>query len=184
MKDGVELAHGGSVEARSGGIGRGSEFVVRLPRLESELSPDEEAASRTGDTIASARRILVVDDNRDSADSLAMLLRLSGNTVWTAYDGVEALDTAGRIRPDVVLLDIGMPKLNGYETARRIRSEPWGRSMLLIAQTGWGQEEDKSRSRDAGFDHHATKPVEPAALISLIQGVSPPAAEAADTGAG
>ena len=161
----VEM-HGGTVEARSEGADRGSEFVVRLPVLAEEPAPPPAAIQETGR--AAARRILVVDDNRDSADSLSLLLQVTGHDVRTAYDGQEALVEAGRFLPDVVLLDIGMPKLNGYEAARRIRDEPWGKKMLLIAQTGWGQEEDRRRSREAGFDAHLTKPVDHLKLLKLL----------------
>ena len=110
----------------------------------------------------------MVDDNKDSADSLGMLLQLSGNTIFTAYDGLEALDAAATFLPDVILLDIGLPKLNGYEVARRIREQPWGREMMLIALTGWGQDEDRRLSGEAGFDFHLVKPVDLAALEKLV----------------
>jgi CheY-like chemotaxis protein len=116
----------------------------------------------------------VVDDNRDSAISLGMMLQLMGNQVRTAHDGQEAVRAAEVFRPDVALLDIGLPKLNGYEAARRIRDEAWGREMVLIAVTGWGQEEDKRRSREAGFNFHLVKPVEPAALEKLLGGLLTP----------
>jgi PAS domain S-box-containing protein len=158
--------HDGRVEARSEGAGRGAEFVVRLPAVVEapvpEREDDEPAAPQ------SSLRILIVDDNRDGADSLAMMLRLMGNDTATAYDGQEGLDMAGRLRPDVVLLDIGLPKLNGYEAARRIREQPWGRHPVMIAVTGWGQEEDRRRSHEAGFDHHLVKPVDPNALMRLL----------------
>jgi DNA-binding response OmpR family regulator len=114
-------------------------------------------------------RILVVDDNRDSADSLAMMLRIMGNEIRTAYDGEEAVAAAGEFRPDVVLLDIGLPKLNGYEACRHIREQPWSKSVVLIAMTGWGQEEDRRRSQEAGFDKHMVKPVDPQALMNLLR---------------
>ena len=119
----------------------------------------------------SSLRILVVDDNRDGADSLAMLLRIMGNDTRTAYDGQEGVEVAGEFRPDVVLLDIGLPKLNGYEACRRIREQPWGKSVVLIALTGWGQEEDRRRSHEAGFDHHMVKPVDPQELMKLLAGL-------------
>ena len=112
-----------------------------------------------------------MDDNRDGADSLAMLLRIMGNDIRTAYDGQEAVDVAEEFRPDVVLLDIGLPKLNGYEACRRIREQPWGKDVVLIALTGWGQEEDRRRSHEAGFDHHLVKPVDPHALMKLLAGL-------------
>jgi CheY-like chemotaxis protein len=162
----VEM-HGGRIEAQSAGSGQGSEFIVHLPTAaESPETAVPRPAAARQETIA--RRILVVDDNRDSAESLALLLELSGHDVRTAGDGLEALEVAERFRPDVALLDLGMPRLNGYETARRIRQQPWGRSMVLIAQTGWGQEDDRRRTREAGFDAHLTKPVDTAALLELL----------------
>jgi CheY-like chemotaxis protein len=113
-------------------------------------------------------RILIVDDNRDGADSLAMMLQIMGNETATAYDGQEGVTVAERLRPDVVLLDIGLPKLNGFEAARHIREQTWGEKTVLIAVTGWGQEEDRRRSREAGFDHHMVKPVDPNALMKLF----------------
>jgi PAS domain S-box-containing protein len=171
----VEL-HGGTVEAFSEGVGRGSEFSVRLPVLADKPKPAQppESGGKGGKATA-GRRILLVDDNRDSADSLAMLLRLTGNEVHTAYDGVDGVETAARVRPDVVVLDIGMPKLNGYDACRRIRNEPWGTDMLLIALTGWGQEEDRRRTVEAGFDAHVVKPVDPDAILKLLAEKRPPA---------
>ncbi len=164
----VEL-HGGRVVARSEGVGKGSEFIVSLPVLiDNSKPPQSPAPSGNGRTKSPDRRILVVDDNRDSADSLAMLLRLTGNEVHTAYDGVAGVETAERVRPDVVLLDIGMPKLNGYEVCRRIRGEAWGKGLMLIALTGWGQDDDHRRTVEAGFDAHMVKPVDPTALAELF----------------
>lgn len=117
-------------------------------------------------------RILVVDDNRDSASTLEMLLRLAGNTVRTAHDGQQAIEVAEAFCPELLLLDIGLPKLSGYDVARHIREQAWGRDMTLVAVTGWGQEEDKRRSHEAGFDFHVVKPVELAALEKLLQGRS------------
>jgi CheY-like chemotaxis protein len=134
--------------------------------------PGKEPQEPGGDSekVGSGRnyRILVVDDLRDAADSLAMMLRMTGHDTRTAYDGLEAVQTAAVFQPDVVFLDIGLPKMNGYEVARRIRDEPWGGNVALVAVTGWGQEEDKRRSLEAGFDHHLTKPVDPAALAKLL----------------
>src|SRR5262245_8865145 len=164
----VEL-HRGSIEAHSDGPGRGSEFVVRLPVAAGVPAP--ETAFPAGEEPLpplTKCRILIVDDNRDSADSLSMLFQVMGNEVGTAYDGEQAVETAESMRPDVVLLDIGMPRLNGYDTCRRIRQKPWGQRMLLIALTGWGQEEDIRRTKDAGFDYHMVKPVDPAALSRLL----------------
>jgi CheY-like chemotaxis protein len=164
----VEL-HGGKVEGISAGPGRGSEFVVRLP-IEAAAAESQTGASPAADDVkpGKARRVLVVDDNRDAAESLAMFLQLSGHTVHTAFDGEEALDAAESFRPEVVLLDLGMPKLNGYEVCRRIRAQEWGRNLLIVAQTGWGQDDDKLRTREAGFDGHLVKPVDPASVIKLV----------------
>jgi CheY-like chemotaxis protein len=163
----VEM-HGGTVEARSGGQGMGSEFVVRLPAVAPEAAAGRWVEGAAGSVSGVRRRILVVDDNRDSAESLAMMLTLMGNDTRTAHDGLEALESAPAFVPDVILMDIGMPRLNGFDTARRIRSEPWGRGGVLVALTGWGQEEDRRKSREAGFDHHLTKPVDPARLEKLL----------------
>jgi signal transduction histidine kinase/CheY-like chemotaxis protein len=169
----VEL-HGGTIEAFSDGPCKGSEFVVRLPVAE---APSEVAQPRTdGDERAAASRklrILVVDDNRDAADGLGKLLRMMGNEVRTAYDGLQALASASTFLPNVVILDIGLPKLNGYEAGRRIKDE-LGKDVILIAVTGWGQESDRRRSKEAGFDHHVTKPVEFAALKKLLASLELP----------
>jgi PAS domain S-box-containing protein len=163
----IEL-HGGTIEARSEGHGLGSQFIVRLPVAQELPGRPEDNGDKDEIAVARRRRILVVDDNRDSAVSLAMMLEIMGNVTKTAHDGLEALDVAATFRPDVVLLDIGMPRLNGYDAARRIREQPWGREMVLVAQTGWGQEEDKRRSREAGFNFHMVKPLDPAALEKLL----------------
>jgi PAS domain S-box-containing protein len=162
----VEL-HGGRLEASSQGLGRGSRFTVTLP-LAAAQQAGHEPASAAERTAAGARRVLVADDNRDSADSLAELLMLLGNETRVARDGEQALDVAAQFRPDVALLDIGMPKLSGLDVARRLRTQPWGRDIVLIAVTGWGQEADRQRSREAGFDHHVVKPVDPALLEQLL----------------
>jgi PAS domain S-box-containing protein len=167
----VEL-HGGSVKARSDGPGLGSEFVVRLPvLLESAGTPARRPAPVARSARCPRRRVLVVDDNGDSAESMAELLAVMGHETRTARDGLEAVAAAGAFRPDVVLLDIGLPKLNGYDACRRIREQPWGKGMVLIAQTGWGQDEDRARSREAGFNFHLVKPIDPAALEKLLAGL-------------
>jgi signal transduction histidine kinase/CheY-like chemotaxis protein len=164
--------HGGSIRARSEGLGQGSEFVVRLPVADgSTASMSQQPASGEKATAKPRRRILVADDNRDAADSLAMMSRLAGHEVHAAHDGQDAVGAAAWFRPDVALLDIGMPKLNGFDAARRIREQPSGKDMVLVAITGWGQEEDKRRATEAGFDHHLTKPVDPAALEDLLTGL-------------
>ena len=166
----VEM-HGGTVAAESTGLGMGSTFVIRLPAaLETSHCPQPQAEGPAHMSPPSLR-ILVVDDNRDAADSLAMLLRTTGNDIRTAYDGLEAVQVASEFRPDVVLLDIGLPKIDGHEVAQRIRKESWGRQMCLIAVTGWSDETDRARSRAAGFDHHLVKPLDPGHLAQLLVSV-------------
>ena len=172
VKNLVEL-HGGAVEARSEGPGLGSEFVVRLPALERAPAVLAAAPRAAPPRAMRSIRILVVDDNRDSASSLALMLQLMGNETRTAHDGLEGLEIAAAFRPDVVLLDLGMPRLNGFDTAKRLREQPWGKELVLIALTGWGQESDRQRSREAGFDHHVVKPVEPALLERLLAETAP-----------
>jgi CheY-like chemotaxis protein len=165
----VEM-HDGSIEARSNGPDAGSEFVVRLPVY---IQPSQKPLPRSdGPKVPALNgcRILVVDDNKDSADSMGMLLRLKGNDIRTANDGHEAVEIAETFHPELVLLDIGLPRLNGYEVAHRIRQQPWGRDAILVAMTGWGQDEDRRRSLEAGFNFHAVKPVELAALEELLAG--------------
>ncbi len=167
----VEM-HDGAVEARSEGTDKGSEFLVRLPVAAEEArepseGDDDRAMPKT------ALRILVVDDNHDGALTLAMLLQSTGNVTFTGHDGLEAVALAGEHRPDVVLLDIGLPKMNGYDAARAIRREAWSRPMTLIAVTGWGQDEDRRKSAEAGFDHHLVKPVDPGALMRLLSELRP-----------
>lgn len=166
----VEM-HGGDVNATSAGPGLGSEFVVRLPRLHRDV------ASKTSDQAhrqqqASRLRILVVDDNQDAANSMAAMLELMGHEARVAFDGLAALDLAAEFRPNVALLDIGMPRLNGLETARRLRQQGWSKRLTLVALTGWGQAEDRRRSRAAGFDRHLVKPVDLEALNSLLDAVN------------
>jgi signal transduction histidine kinase/CheY-like chemotaxis protein len=168
----VEM-HGGSVTAHSEGPGKGSEFVVRLPVF-SPKQPirGEESAGKGGESVGAApqRRFLVVDDNVDAAESLALLLRLEGHDVRVAHDGPAALAAVEAEPPDLVFLDIGMPVMNGYDVARRLRQQPGLENLVLVAMTGWGQEEDRRRSQEAGFDHHLIKPVEPEALHKLLAG--------------
>ena len=161
--------HGGTIQAKSDGEGMGSEFVVRLPVVMDVIDASDRPNGQTSEVMPSARRrILVVDDNADSADSLGLLLEMSGHEVRTANDGKAGIAVAAQFRPDVVLMDIGMPQLDGYEAARHIRQQPWGRGMVLVALTGWGQEDDRKESADAGFDHHLVKPVEMDALMKLM----------------
>jgi CheY-like chemotaxis protein len=170
----VEM-HGGRIDARSGGEGEGSEFRVRLP-----LAPEQERKRTSNpprlakaDEAASVHRVMVVDDNRDAADSLGMLLRLRGMQVQVANDGSSALKSFSTFRPTVVLLDLGMPGMDGYEVAEQIRRLPDSGNVALIALTGWGHAEFRQRSRDNGFAHHLVKPVELEALLSLLGSLQP-----------
>ncbi len=170
----VEM-HGGRIGVRSEGIGRGSTFVVRLPLASAALAAPATPPGATAGTAratAGRRRVLIADDLRDSADSLALLLESMGHDVHLAYDGAQALQAIELLRPEVALLDLGMPKLSGYDVCRRIRDLPWGRGLTLIAQSGWGQEEDRRRTRDAGFDHHIVKPIDPGALDALLRSLT------------
>jgi signal transduction histidine kinase len=161
--------HGGSVEARSDGAGRGSEFVIRLPRYAGELSARTDGEQRPSSALpVPAHRILIADDNLDALESLAEVLKLQGHEVFSASNGSLALESAERHLPDVALLDIGMPLLDGYEVARRIRSQDWGRQVTLLAVTGWGQDADRRRSREAGFDLHLVKPLDVDKLAELL----------------
>ncbi len=177
--------HGGTIVARSEGEGRGSEFVVRLP-VATPVAGRPDATNGPVEAVGASgrRRILVVDDNEDAADSLAQLLELLGNEVQTANDGEAGVGAAAKFRPDVVLMDIGMPRLNGYEAASRIREQAWGTKMVLIALTGWGQEDDRRKSQEVGFDCHLVKPVEYAALMKLLAEVPNAGASSHPPGAG
>jgi CheY-like chemotaxis protein len=169
--------HAGRIEAHSAGPGKGSRFSVHLPlkppvQGEQVAAPAREEQSATQ---APPRRVLVVDDNQDAAESLALYLGMFGHEVRLAFDGLAAVEAAEQFRPHVALVDIGLPKLNGYDTARRIRAEPWGKNMMLVAVTGWGQDDDVRRAAEAGFDKHLTKPVDPQALAELVAQFSPDA---------
>jgi signal transduction histidine kinase/CheY-like chemotaxis protein len=164
----VEL-HGGTVSVQSGGADQGSTFTATLPTLRSE--PIALALAPTLDNMAGQgqkRRILVVDDNRDSANSMALMLKLLGNEVRTAHDGLEAVDLAERFRPELILMDVGMPRLNGYEATERIRESDWGKKLTILALTGWGQDGDRLHSRKAGCDGHLVKPVALADLEKVL----------------
>lgn len=163
----VEL-HGGVVEARSAGLGRGSEFTVRLPLGDSGDSRSTRERSEAHGSPSVSRRILVVDDYRDAAETLAVLLEAGGHDVHVAFDGPEAVAAVAELRPDMVLLDLGLPKLGGYEVARRIRESEGEARTVLVALTGWGQEEDRRRTAEAGFDHHMVKPPDVRALLTLL----------------
>ena len=164
----IAVLHGGSIEARSEGRGRGSEFIVRLPLAPESARQATEVTQRAAYRAAPPRRVLVVDDNADAAASLALLLRFSGHEVHVAHDGEAALRLAEEVLPQAVLLDVGMPGLDGYEVARRLRERPDTRDALLIAVTGYGAEADRRRTRAAGFDHHLTKPILLASIEELM----------------
>lgn len=168
---GLVALHGGQVSASSEGLGRGSEFSVRLPQgVVSPESASRDAIPSPAQPAVERKRgkVLVADDNRDAAATLAAVLEMAGYEVVIAYSGEEALEVGARARPQVVLLDIGMPGMTGYETARRMRLEAWGRRALLIAVTGWGQDDDKRKAQSAGFDQHLTKPVDPDEIETVL----------------
>jgi CheY-like chemotaxis protein len=168
----VEL-HGGAVTAHRGADGV-AEFEVRLPIVHAPpASRPAQASVEASVETTVPHRILIADDNADSAESMGMLLRLMGNDVRIASDGLEAVEQAASFQPDIVLMDIGMPRLDGYEAARRIRNQDWSRDTLLVAVTGWGPSDDSEEATAAGFDHHFTKPLDPAELRRLVSGTRP-----------
>ena len=165
----VEL-HGGEVEARSEGPGHGSEFIVRLP-VAGAVATASEPTQALAAGAPSALRVLVVDDNEDSADSLATLLTMGGHETATAHDGPEALTLAEQFRPHVAILDVGLPTLSGHDVCRELRNQPWGRDVFIVALTGWGQEEDRRKSREAGFDDHFVKPLDHTELLNRLRAI-------------
>jgi PAS domain S-box-containing protein len=167
----IEL-HGGTVEARSEGYGRGSEFVIRLPAVAASPPHIEHPPGESSGPRPASHRVLVVDDNVDAAASLALVLNLMGCEVRVAHDGLAGFDEARAFRPGIIFLDIGMPRLNGYDAARLIRAEDWGRNLTVVALTGWGQPDDRRRSEEAGFDFHLVKPIEPIILENLLANLS------------
>jgi CheY-like chemotaxis protein len=169
LAKGIAELHGGRIEAHSAGPNQGSEFVICLPRsLMVSVAAPVPVRGRDTTNSTSPRRILIADDNRDSAETMSMLLTISGHEVHIAHSGAAALEMAKRIRPDIGVLDIGMPDLTGYEVAERIRHEAWGKDITLVAVTGWGQDADKRRALAAGFDHHLTKPIDPERFKQLF----------------
>ena len=171
LADELIRLHGGRIDVHSDGPGRGSVFVIALPAsvitARSGVAPLVPNPSKA---TSPARLVLVIDDNGGAAATLGMLLELSDNEVLTAHSGEDGLDIARRRKPAAIVVDIGLPGIDGYEVARTIRREPWGQTTLLVALTGWGQAADKQRALAAGFDHHLTKPADPDALQSLIDG--------------
>jgi CheY-like chemotaxis protein len=163
----VEM-HDGKVTVESEGRNLGSQFRVRLPMLPQTPNVGISPKTNQGTTAATKRRVLIVDDNADALASLGMVVRALGSETFDAHDGLEAVESASNLRPDVILMDIGMPKLNGYDAARRIRQQPWGRDVLMVATTGWGKEEDRQQSKEAGFDFHLVKPIELGAVQELL----------------
>jgi CheY-like chemotaxis protein/two-component sensor histidine kinase len=171
LVDRLVKLHGGTVAATSAGSGLGSEFTVRLPvavAARTQKPAPREANGKEQSQPEIRCKVLVVDDNVDSADSLAMLLEIMGHEVETANEGPQAVACAGRFQPDIAILDIGMPNMSGYEVAQRVRQQPWARNIVLVALTGWGQEDHRRRSADAGFDYHLTKPVDFEVLQRII----------------
>ncbi|HWI14866.1 MAG TPA: response regulator, partial [Burkholderiales bacterium] len=168
---GLVSMHGGRLEAHSEGPGTGSEFIVTLPAAAHAVATAAAHAHRpvTHHAEHAGLRILVADDVRDSAEGLSVLLRIGGNDVRIATDGAEALNLAAEFQPEVAVLDIGMPKLSGYEVARQIRQQPWGEKTVLIALTGWGQQDDIRRALDVGFNYHMVKPVNIPQLQELLE---------------
>jgi CheY-like chemotaxis protein len=167
----VEL-HDGSVRAHSAGEGQGSEFVVTLPCLQEDAGSQRTVLGSTESPATPRMRVLVADDNRDSATSWAILIESQGHEVMAVYDGLAAMESAASFRPQVALLDIGMPHMDGYEVARGIRASKWGRDVFLVAVTGWGQARDRARAQEAGFDEHHTKPLDPDQLERLLRNAS------------
>ena len=167
--------HGGQVSAQSDGPGMGSRFTVRLPALPESVTVEEVATpvSAPAPEARVSRRVLVVDDNTDNAELLRILLEDEGHETYMAHDGVEGLAAAERLRPDVVLMDLGLPRIDGFDACRRIREQPWGKRMLMIAITGWGQDVDRRKSQEAGFDHHLVKPVDARAIVALMHESAP-----------
>lgn len=168
---GLVAMHGGTVEALSDGEGQGSEFIVRLPVVAAPPSAGDRSVATPEIAAERRRRILVADDNTDAAESLQVLLSMKGHDVRTVHDGVDAVHVAETFDPDVIVLDIGMPRLNGYDAARHIRAAAWGRRAVLIAMTGWGDQAHRTETVSAGFNHHLVKPVDIDALLTLIAGV-------------
>ncbi len=160
--------HGGMIEAKSAGEGQGSEFIVRLPLAAAAAQPTTSQIKRAALAAAKPCRILVIEDNLDQAQTLAALLALWGYEVTTANEGTAGIEIAATFKPDVVLVDLGLPGISGYEVARRLRKHPQLKDVRIIAQTGWGDSNDRRRTREAGFDHHMLKPLDPEELRAVL----------------
>jgi CheY-like chemotaxis protein len=171
--------HGGRVEAHSAGEGLGAEFRVYLPCLPMAAAPAADTGATAVGRAKVSRRVLIVEDNDDVAETTAAMLSMAGHTLRCARDGAHGLQLAQEFEPEVVLLDVGLPQLDGYQVARRLRQLPQACDALLIALTGYGMPSDRERGRDAGFDHHLLKPADPGELMALIESWSPPTADAA-----
>ncbi|GAA0859123.1 PAS domain-containing hybrid sensor histidine kinase/response regulator [Aliiglaciecola litoralis] len=165
---GLVRLHNGSIVAQSEGVGKGSEFIVRLP-ISDKAVDSSPAADETVAVVVNSKRILVIEDNIDAAESLTMLLQISGHTTQSAHDGKSGITMAEEFAPDVILMDIGLPDINGYQVAQQIRQQTWGKGLFLIAATGWGQDKDKDLAKKAGFDYHLTKPINFQELNALLQ---------------
>jgi two-component system CheB/CheR fusion protein len=160
--------HGGTIGASSAGAGKGSEFTLRLPVSKEDVVPIERKSERDAHAERPARRVLVVDDNVDAALTISALLKAWGHEVQTAFNGPSALEMVNSFQPEVILLDLGLPGMSGYDVARRLRAAPFSEGLVIAAVTGYGQEEDRRRSFEAGFDYHVTKPPDPGILETLI----------------
>jgi CheY-like chemotaxis protein len=163
--------HGGCIEARSEGAGLGSEFTVRLPTAAAPAHATRPSADEHDTPPVSGCKILIADDNPDIAESFEIMLQTLGYEVQTATNGAEALEKAEQFRPTAIVLDIGMPELDGYQAAKHIREQPWGKDVILIAVTGWGQESDRRKSKEAGFDAHLVKPIDATAIVACVEPV-------------
>ena len=170
----VEM-HDGSVVAHSDGQGRGCEVTVRLPILIEQALPETTAPEASRKSKGASHRILIVDDNRDAGKSLGLLLKIAGHVVDFAFDGEEAIAKAELFRPELILLDIGLPKINGYDACREMRTREWGKTIKMVALTGWGQAEDRRKSHEAGFDRHLVKPIEYGELTKILAEIGSPA---------
>jgi CheY-like chemotaxis protein len=164
----VEM-HGGTIEVHSAGQDQGTEFLVRIPDCQTTVGRDVHVQpGAEEDSAPTKQRVLIVDDNQDAARVLSIAVRMLGHEVIVAHDGIEAVRAGAEFAPDVVLLDLGMPRMDGFEAAAKIRQLPWGKDVTLVALTGWGQDDDKRRTKEVGFDHHLVKPADPVVLKAVL----------------